>query len=169
MQVQIGGFQFAESNHRPDRKTAASLLDRVLLLVSFGSLRAEGEVLTKIDTPAGEVLLEEKDGVRRVTLADKAIYTGTEFMTIYRYFRSEDGYGHLMIRDFTGPIGCPVEYRFITLSPRNDPKVYDAFGHCASDPDLSLSKGTIVIHFADFGSIPGITYQFDGRNLTRRQ
>ena len=138
-----------------------------LLFLAVFAARAHAEMeLARINTQAGELVIMERTGQRLLFLKDETLYLGTDFLSVYRIFRLKD-LDIIMIRDFTGPIHCPVQYLFLTLSPNGKWRTSPSFGHCADKPDVSLKGRITTVKFKAFGTLAPETWTFDGNNLLR--
>ena len=122
--------------------------------------------LARINTKAGELVIVEKTGQRLLVLKDETLYKGTDFLSVYRFFRLKN-LDIIMIRDFTGPIHCPVRYLFLTLSPNGKWRASPSFGHCADKPEVTQKGRITTVKFKAFGPLAPETWTFDGDNLLR--
>ena len=151
----------------PIQKTL--LILALLLTGLWVPARAEVTELARIETKAGPLRLVQ-DGPERVFIhKNREILKGSDYMDVYRFFRPKKDYDGLLVKDYTGPIACPLQFRLIVLRPEGDVKVLPAFGHCADPPDLSLKGDTITISFKAFGDQPPAAWVFDGRSFKKQE
>ena len=135
--------------------------------VSFAG--AKETTLAEISTKAGRVLLSQRDKNKVIIYKGETIYTGSDDLKIYHFFRPRKGYDALLLKDFKGPIYCPVMYQFIIFKPDETYMLPEPFGHCSDKPDMS-QKGTIIkIRFKPFAEQPGAVYIFDGKSLQKKE
>jgi hypothetical protein len=149
-----------------------TLLILVVLVYAMGSASlvcAKETTLAEISTKAGRVLLSQRDKNKVIIFNGKTIYTGSDEMKIYHFFRPRKEYDALLLKDFKGPIYCPVTYQFIIFKPDETYSLPEPFGHCSHKPDMS-QKGTIIkIRFKPFAEMPGAEYIFDGKTLQKSE
>lgn len=137
----------------------------IFLTASNYSIAAEGKDLAAISTKAGNLRLVEREQNRFFMLNKEEIYKGTDFLVIKRFFRPRNSYDGLLIKDYDGPIACPVLFRFITIKKDKSWSVTEPFGHCADKPKLSMKGDLITIKFKAFGSRPAATWTYNGKDL----
>jgi hypothetical protein len=134
------------------------------------SFAAEKETtLAEISTKAGRVLLSQRDGIKVIIYKGETIYTGSDEMKIYHFFRPRKGYDALLLKDFKGPLYCPVTYQFIVFKPDETYTLPEPFGHCSDKPDVSQKGGIITIRFKPFAELPGAEYVLDGKSLQKKE
>lgn len=120
--------------------------------------------LAKISTIAGEISFTESDGRRFIAHKGKILYTGTNHLEIFRFFRPK-GFNAILLREFTGPIACPVRFVFLTLRRGGTHYISRPFGNCDDKPKISVKKQKIIIKFHAFGSEPAEAWVFDGQEI----
>lgn len=139
------------------------------VLLSWPALALTDKQLGVIESAAGSLHIMEGGSGKYITLKNNVIHRGSADMTVYRHFRPKKAYDALLLRDFTGPIHCPVEFRFLVLYRGGDVQVTPPFGHCSVRPQMTTDQTTIIVEFDPFGSMPGATWIFDGKDLKRRE
>jgi hypothetical protein len=145
------------------RKAVALVLAWALILPWAAG--AEEEDVSAITTSRGMLRLVEDGRTRRLYLGRDQLYSGTDFLNFYREFNL-DGRREILIRDFTGPVHCPVEYFFVSVPRRGEVHLSRAIGHCSAQPDITRKNGVIRMQFEPFGPQPGQTWTYDGQTLT---
>lgn len=158
-------------NH-PSKKYIAPLIGLLFVIVCLGlssRVDAKETTLAEISTKAGRVLLIQRDSEKAIVFKDQTIYTGTNEMKIYHFFRPRTTYDAILLRDFKGPIYCPVTYQFIIFKPDQTFSLPEPFGHCSDKPDMTIKDTTITIRFKPFAELPGAVYVFDGNSLQKTE
>ncbi len=157
-----------------DKTFAAPRIGLFILVVFFLTIvpapfaGAKETTLAEISTKAGRVLLSQRDGNKVIIYKDKTIYTGSDDMKIYHFFRPRTAYDALLLKDFKGPLYCPVTYQFIIFKPDETYMLPEPFGHCSDKPEMSQKGTTITIRFKPFAELPGAEYVFDGKSLRKK-
>ncbi len=148
------------------RKLAALLL---LLFLSAPPNPASGanypKDLAKIDTIAGDVVLSQDETGKFIRLKGETILRASENMSIFRFFRPKNAYDAMLLRDFTGPVACPVQFFFLALHKDGRFSVSRTFGHCSVSPEMKIEGKRITVSFKAFGKMPPAKWEFDGREL----
>ena len=156
----------------PDRLLGSVKMTRLFfLLIFFSAFFQAGPAwaangLAKISTVAGQLCIIDVEKGKIIRLKDETIHKGTCFMGVHRFFRLKK-YDAILLRDFTGPIACPVQFMVLTLRRGGGYQFSRPFGHCSDKPDITLNLQTITIEFRPFGSMPGATWAFDGQSLQK--
>lgn len=117
-----------------------------------------------ISTVAGKISFTETDGQRFISHKGKILYTGGDRLEIFRFFRLK-GFDAILVRDFIGPIACPVRFVFFGLRRGGPHHISRPFGNCDDKPEISVKKQEIIIKFHAFGSQPAEVWVFDGQEL----
>ncbi|MEW5722987.1 MAG: hypothetical protein AB1896_07770 [Thermodesulfobacteriota bacterium] len=153
------------------RKVAAAILVLSALLSAGRAGAEEKETsLAEISTKAGSLHLVERPEGRFFLFEGEVLHRGTRFMDVQRFFRPKGAdFDALLIKDFTGPIHCPVTYFFLTFGSGRPPMKSQVFGHCRAFPEMSVKGGAITLEFGPFGSMPGETWVFDGKTLKKEE
>ena len=128
---------------------------------------AKAKALAVIKTKAGNVVISEENRKRQVALEKNVLYEGTGFMSVHHFFKPKD-YEAIMIKDFTGPIACPIQYRFVIVKD-GEAAITPPIGHCSGPPEVTLKKQSIIVEFKAFGSLAPATWTYDGQELKRTQ
>jgi hypothetical protein len=140
-----------------------------LLMMLLWSVPVEAaSMLKEYRTRSGQVKVMSEGRVRTIVLGEDVLYRGTDFLGISRVF-STDAYDALLVKDFSGPIYCPVRYVLISFFKNGLHLITPPFGHCSDKPNIRRKGTDITISFRAFGSKPAETWLFDGRNLKRQE
>ncbi|MBU2550268.1 MAG: hypothetical protein KKB20_17800 [Proteobacteria bacterium] len=122
----------------------------------------------QIETAAGPVRIVADGEARILLLRNSVLYRGTDFMRVNRYVRLKSC-DVILIRDFVGPVACPVRFLALGLRRGGGWHLSAPFGDCADDPDIEVDRDNVTIHFRAFGPLPASTWRFDGRQLFKRK
>lgn len=133
-----------------------------------GVASAETETpVSQHQTRAGELRLVQQGSVRRLILENKTVYQGTEFLVVYRTITGSGPQDTIIIKDFTGPLYCPAEYRFVSVSSSGQAAISSPVGHCAAKPEVAAKGGTVTLSFRAFGTMPAVTWSYDGKAVRK--
>jgi hypothetical protein len=144
----------------------------IVFLLTMGRIsfaNAKETTLAEISTKAGRVLLSQRDKNKVIIYKGETIYTGSDDLKIYHFFRPRKAYDALLLKDYNGPIYCPVTYQFIIFKPDETYMLPESFGHCSDKPEMSQKGTNITIRFKPFAELPGAVYVFDGKNLQKKE
>lgn len=149
-----------------------TLLFLIILSVFFaGSVFAKEKPnlteLAEISTKAGKLRFYEESGKRFFNLNGDVLLSGSTSLDIYKFLRTRNTYDALLVKDFTGPIACPLQYRFMVIRPDGTSSVFKPFNHCDDKPETSLKGDKIKITYRKFGDQPAVSYLLDGRRLLK--
>lgn len=118
----------------------------------------------RISTIAGKISFTESDGRRFISHKGKILYTSTNRLEIFKFLRPK-GFDAILLRDFIGPIACPVRFVFLALRRDGTHYISRPFGNCDDKPGIRVKKRKIIIKFHAFGAQPAETWAFDGQEL----
>jgi hypothetical protein len=140
--------------------TISLLITAVHLLTAAEQARR----MDRIPTVGGKLSLMEAPQGRFLEMHGQPVHSGTRFLSVYRFFRLK-GYDALLLRDLTGPIACPVRFRFLAIPRQGKPRLSPEFGHCSTNPTITINQGRIIVAFGPFGTLPPATWAFDAQGL----
>lgn len=138
----------------------------VCLAVGLAATRTQAapKVLGTYETRLGPVqILTGEPQHRLIVFKGHVVHTGTDFMKVDQVYRLKN-YDAILVRDYTGPLACPVQYFFLTLQDGTT-ELSETFGHCSDQPKIKVEGQKIHIQFAAFGSEPAAGWHFDGARL----
>jgi hypothetical protein len=124
------------------------------------------KTLAEIPVKTGRLILVEDGPARIFSLEGRTVLDGTVRLVLVTQVRPRDAYDLLVVRDFTGPVHCPVRFRLVVFKPDGPPWVSAEFGNCDSSPYVGVKDDRVTLVFDRFGDQPGETWVYDGRGLT---